>query len=483
MPADTVAYSESHTVIIGGGFAGSLLALKLAMSGIRPILIEQRAHSGGGLAYGDSARNHVLNVPAGRMDVGLTLGFVDWLETFPTETAEAVAEAGELALAFVPRVLFGRYMQAQVAAAVEAGHVQRMRGEVSGLSKTAAGHEVKLADGRHLKAEKVVLATGNPPPRAPDVRDENGACLADAPGFVPDPWGPEALQNLAPQAPVLLIGTGLTMVDMALALAEQGHAGPIFVLSRRGVLPLPHEVGGAWPSFLEASAGRSPLEIMKRLRQEARAAVAQGVPWQRVLDAARPQVAQVWAAWTRKERSRFLRHARSFWDVHRHRLAPRIAQAFQSLVERGQVVLLSGRLNRFAIQDKRLSIVYAIRGRRETGTISVARVINCTGPRTDFATVGTPLFADLRRQGLIRPDELGLGLETDDVRVINANGTASNSLFAIGNLTRPAAWEVTAVPEIAAQVSRLVTIITQAAPREMESNRLLRAFLDQGDGI
>lgn len=483
--ADTIAYPENRTVIIGGGFAGGLLALKLAASGVRSILIEQSAWAGEGLAYGDRARNHVLNVPVSRMDVGLTPSFADWLKAFPSETAEAVAEAGELAQAFVPRALFGRYMQAQVAAAVDAGHIQRLRGEVTGLSQIAGGYEVRLADGRRLKADKAILATGNPPPRAPDVRSEDGVLLGDMPGFIPDPWAPEALRNLDPQAPVLLIGTGLTMVDMSLALTEQGHVGAIFVLSRRGVLPLPHVAGGAWPAFLEASIGRSPVEIMKRLRQETRAAIAQGVPWQRVLDAARPQVAPIWAAWSRKERSRFLRHARPFWDVHRHRLAPRIAQAFRGLAERGQLVPLSGRLKRFALRDGRLNIAYVARGRREIRTIEVARVINCTGPRTDFAAVGTPLFANMRDQGLIRPDELGLGLETDDARVVNANGHSSSSLFATGALTRPAWWEVTAVPEITAQVSRLVSTIANSALFGGDSGKgtLLTNFLDLGAGI
>lgn len=486
MAASTKTDLVHSLAIVGGGFAGSLLALKLAEhGGQRPVLIEASRYAGPGLAYGAAGRDHVLNVPVHRMEVGLKPGFANWLADYPSEIAEAVAEAGDLAQAFVPRRLFGLYMQAQIDAAVANGRILRVRGDVTRLQKDAVTYSLHLADGRQLNVGRVVLATGNMAPKAPDVMDEDRQRLADSPLFTPDPWASDALENLEPDAPILLIGTGLTMADIALSLSRHGHAGPIFVLSRRGLLPLPHVSGGTWPAFLDAHIGQSPLQLLRRLRQEALFALAEGVPWQRVLDAARPHAAQIWAAWTRAERTRFLRHARPFWDVHRHRVAPRISRALQDLVARRQVIPLSGRLKSFAARGDHLNISYTVRNRREVRNIKVARVINCTGPRSDYASLGKPLFAALREQGLIHADSLGLGLETRDARIVDAHGEVSHSLFAIGSLTRPAWWEVTAVPELSAQISRLVEVVAggEALLKDAAPVSLALDFIDLGAGI
>jgi uncharacterized NAD(P)/FAD-binding protein YdhS len=185
------------------------------------------------------------------------------------------------------------------------------------------------------------------------------------------------------------------------------------------------------------------------------------------------------------ERNRFLRHARPFWDVHRHRVAPRIGRALHDLVERRQVIPLSGHLKSFAARGDYINIAYTVRNRREIRNIRVARVINCTGPRSDYATLGTPLFAALCEQGLIHADALGPGLETRDARIVDAHGQVSDSLFAIGSLTRPAWWEVTAVPELSAQISRLVEVVArdEALPKDAGPAGMALNFFDLGAGI
>ena len=477
------------TVIVGGGFAGTLLALNLAQQGLKPnpVLIEMKPQAGPGLAYGAAGPEHLLNVPVQRMEVGLSPTFLDWLADFPDETAAAIAESGDLAQAFVPRVLFGRYLRERIESAVAEGRVRRLRAEVTRIHKTDGHYEVALADDRLLAADRIVLATGNPSPAGVTVADESHQSLIDSPLFITDPWAADSLAGLDPEAPVLLVGTGLTMADIVLSLHARGHRGQIYVLSRRGLLPLTHAAGGVWPPFLgpEILKDRTtvtPLKLTRRIRAEVRAAMAKTVPWQRVLDAVRPMVAQIWAGWSRAQRAQFLRHLRPFWDVHRHRLAPRIARRLQALIGCGQLVPLSGRLKGFGCRGGQLHVAYAVRHRREVRSLVVARVINCTGPRSDYDRLGTPLFADLRRQGLIYANRLGLGLETSDARVIDVHGQVSESLYAIGSLTRPAWWEVTAVPEIAAQITRLAKILTDHLDRRPEKS-LASAFLDLGTGI
>ncbi|MDZ4778293.1 MAG: FAD/NAD(P)-binding protein [Alphaproteobacteria bacterium] len=450
--------------IIGGGFSGALLAMRLAHAAPdRTIhLIERQRRAGVGLAYGACETHHLLNVPTSRMELGLSPSFADWLAT---RTDFTVQDGGALADAFAPRALFGRYVEERLA---EAKTVRRLRGDAVRVSRTE--RKVFLADGRAIDADIVVLATGNRPP-AP-LRDAHDGRQA-----VPDPWSRDAFDDLDVDAPVLFIGAGLTMVDIALSLAARGHSGEMIALSRHGLLPTRHESGGTWPAFLASPESQTARGAFALVRREITRAVAAGVPWRRVIDAARPEVARVWRSWPRSERARFLRHARAYWDIHRHRMAPQIADALDALRASGQLRVMAGR-----VVDSRDGEV-RVRRRRgpDVETVRIARVFNCTGPASDFARIEEPLFADLRRNGLMRADALHLGIETEESAFVDARGAPSHWLFALGPLTRPAFWEVTAVPEIRAQVDALAHRLLHDAPRP--ATDLADAFGDLGAGI
>ena len=459
------ARGERRIAIIGAGFAGSLLAVRLAgVPGVTPVLVEKSRDAGPGLAYGAAGPTHVLNVTVQRMEVGLSPSFQDWLDAHSRETAEAVTEAGELAQAFVPRRLFGHYMAERVGEAVAAGRIRRVRGEVTAIRTEAGGFTLTLADGRTLEAGDVVLATGHLPPRPISVRSPHGDELQDSHAFVPDPWTPGVLASIRRDQAVLLIGSGLTAIDVALSLQAQGHTGAIHLLSRHGLLPRLHLAGGEWPPFLGPRAGHSPLRLLRILRDQAAAASLRGIPWQRVMDAARPDIARIWSAWDEKARARFLRHGRSIWDVHRHRMPQRVANRLIALMEGGQLRVHGGRLMSYEAGAGGLWLTLRPRGSREARHIQVDHVVNCTGPGGNFADTQLPLFADLRRQGLIRADHRHLGIETLDTEVIDATGNIVDGLHALGSLTRPALWEITAVPDITAQVSRLVARLVGPEP-------------------
>jgi uncharacterized NAD(P)/FAD-binding protein YdhS len=474
---------EAKTIVIaGGGFAGTLFALKLsaARPDYRVLLVERNAPHGRGLAYGACAPYHLLNVPAARMELGLTPGFADWLRTrHQAALAEALAESdGELASAFVSRELFGTYLQERLAEAISSDPsrgLRLIRGDaVRALEPPSRG--LLLEDGRELKADVVVLATGNLAPRPPPVKDD---WFYDSAAFIPDPWARGAFDPVDPDAPIALIGTGLTMVDVALKLAAGGHCGPIHAVSRHGYMPTVHRAGGAWEPFLKPHIPASPATLMRIVRAQVRAAEKNDVPWQRVIDAVRPNIAGVWDAWNETQRRQFLRHLRAPWDIHRHRMAPRIWQGLSALLERGQLRISAGRLRAWRPLADGVEIVMADHGQERR--LAVSHVVNCTGPRSDFGRIAVPLISDLRRRGFVVPDALGLGIETDDCAARDDVGRASTWLFALGPLTRPAWWEITAVPEIAVQVERLVRDIAQ--PRKAPLRALAEAFVDLGAGI
>jgi uncharacterized NAD(P)/FAD-binding protein YdhS len=474
---------ERRIAIIGGGFSGSLLALKLTAR--RPdwliTLIDPAVRPGRGLAYGACAPYHLLNVPAHRMEVGLAPAFQAWLQDSGQDLDDALDESsGDLADAFLPRRLLGDYLQARLAAAppsINGQGLRRVRGEAVGVME-GPGRGVRLFDGREIEADIVVLATGNLPPKAPFPAD---SWLQDHPAFIPDPWANGALSGLDPAAPVLLLGTGLTMVDIALRLAEEGQTGPMLAISRRGLAPTAHQAGGAWAPFLTPMLPASPLTLCRAVRQAAAQAGRENLPWQRVMDAVRPSIAQVWLSWSEAQKRQFLRHLRPRWDIHRHRMAPRVAARLDGLVESGALTVMAGRLRDWTRQGDQVSATLVRRGGAGSMAIRAGTVINCTGPRSDLVGLAVPLFSDLSRRGLILPDRLGLGLESDDCAVLDHRGKASSWLYAVGPLTRPALWEITAVPEITAQLDRLSLALSRdEAPA---TSGLAETFVDMGAGI
>jgi uncharacterized NAD(P)/FAD-binding protein YdhS len=221
------------------------------------------------------------------------------------------------------------------------------------------------------------------------------------------------------------------------------------------------------------------LALARIVRSEIAKAEAQHIPWQRVFDAARPAVASVWNNWDDKSRRQFLRHLRVRWDIHRHRMAPRIGKELDGLLKSGKLEIVAGRLAGFHEAGGQVEAILKLRG-GGTRVFMAGQIVNCTGPGNDFDKIAIPLVADLRERGLAKADSLGVGFETKDCAVLDAAGRPSTWLFALGPLTRPAWWEITAVPEINIQIDRLVAQISSDAP----APRLTTAdFLGMGEGI
>ncbi|MBS0612828.1 MAG: FAD/NAD(P)-binding protein [Proteobacteria bacterium] len=473
--------SDSKTVIIiGGGFSGALFGLKLHRQcpGWRIIIAEPRKRLGRGVAYGACDPGHLLNVPVSRMEVGLSPSFTDWLRERAELIPEALVESAlDLSAAYVPRRLFGDYIEERVNAALDNRSLtglSSVRGEVVRLLQDGRG--VLLNDGRQIRADIVVLAMGNLPPRPPAGPD---AWLYDTGFFIPDPWAADAFADIEPDEPLLLLGTGLTTVDIVLRLRQAGHRGALLALSRRGLTPRVHMGGGSWPEFLRGDFQASARALTRLVRAQIEAAAARGIPWQRVFDAARPAVPAVWNALDTFSRRQFLRHLRPRWDIHRHRMAPRVQAAFERLRAEGTLEVMAGRIAGYRPQGHRVEVTIQRRG-GGTRVFPAGHVINCTGPGGDFQRIAIPLIAELRERRLAVPDALGVGLETRDCAVIDGAGEASSWLYALGPLTRPAWWEIIAVPEINLQIERLVA---QLSGPGAAAKLTAADFRDMGGGI
>ncbi|HEU4950571.1 MAG TPA: FAD/NAD(P)-binding protein [Holophagaceae bacterium] len=434
--------------IVGAGASGVLAAVHLheAAPGLSTAILDAGARAARGLAYGTPYGAHLLNVPAGRMSarLGDPGHFERWLE------ARGIPEAAGV---FAPRAHYGDYLAELLSeACAPPSRYRRLGGTAVGLTRSGAEWAVHLQDGRALAAGQVVLALGNLAPADPL------GLGADAPeGYLQDPWAPGAAQGLAPDAPVLLLGTGLTMVDLALALRAEGHRGPLHAISRRGLLPRSHEAHAPWPLPVPP-VGLSPRAALHWLRGQARATAEAGGDWRTAVDGLRPHTARIWASWSPEARRSFLRHARPFWEVHRHRTAPEVARAVARLVEAGDLRVRAGRILALSPSAAGLSVAWRPRGADREARLEVVRVINCTGPASDYQAVDQPLIAQLRRAGWLCPDPLRLGVETGPSgEVLDRDGRPVPGLFTLGPLRRPALWESTAIPEIRAQAASLAT--------------------------
>lgn len=466
-PSPSSPIPERHVAIVGAGFTGSLLAAHLLRTAPAPLvvhLIEAGHPPGAGLAYSTGNSGHLLNVRAYNMSAypDDPRHFLRWL--WGRDDGGAIPPSGH---AFVSRGLYGAYVrdvlaQAQREAPAHA-RLNLIRGEVVDLrtdGRAPSGPngpwQVRLADGRAITADTAALCIGHFPPAPPPLTTPGAAEALASRHFIGDPWDNGAITAIPAEAPVAILGTGLTMVDTVLSLLDQGHRGPVTAMSRRGLLPHRHQETRPYTSFLHPEVmPRTVLDVLIALKADARRAVQGGYDWRAAFDALRPHHHRIWAFLPMEERRRFLRHARPFWEVHRHRMAPEVADRIGAARASGQLAILAGRLAGAVLNGDGLDLTVTARGGAGEHRLHAAALVNATGTNCDYARIRHPLVRSLLERGLARPDELHLGLDvTEAGAVINAEGEAIPHLLALGPVSKAPFWEMTAVPELRSQCAQ-----------------------------
>jgi uncharacterized NAD(P)/FAD-binding protein YdhS len=400
--------------VVGGGCSGVLVTRELLRGGEDDVVLIEPGEPGGGIAYGAARPWHLLNSRAGAMSAD------------PDDPDHFVRWAGTTAAAFRPRAEYGRYLRAVLDEADRAhpGRFRVRRARVSAIGPEGA---VALDDGGAVQADHVVLATGGPGAARQQIEHR---------AYVADPWRPGALEALPADRPVLLVGTGLTAVDVALTLTADRHrTAPVVAVSRRGLLPLTHTADATPPTVPSLDDCATLRDVVRAVR----AAAGEAGDWRGVVDGLRPLLDQLWTALTPGEQDAFLRHLARPWECHRHRMAPEVAARVVQLRAAGLLEIRAGGVAAWP------------------GLADFAAVVNCAGPGRLPGAAG-PLIGGLLAAGLARVGPHGLGLDIDEAgRLIGVGGRAHDRLWVVGALRRGARWETTAVPEIRAQARRLVT--------------------------
>jgi uncharacterized NAD(P)/FAD-binding protein YdhS len=404
-------------IIIGGGASGVLVALHVVRNSRESTMltiIEPQQRLGEGVAYSTQDDTHLLNVPAGGMSA------------YSNDPQHFAAWAGCAPDAFVARHRYAAYLRSELASAVAASntvHMQHVCDAAITISRDPL--RVTVSNGTVIDGDALILALGNAPPTSPDWVHDFAATRV-----VSDPWAPRALDAIGAGDQVLCIGTGLTFVDIALSLARRGVR--VTGVSRHGLLPMAHASFGALP-VLPASFA-TPRAVLRWIRTQA--------DWRAALGALRPATPHIWQGFTPRQQVQFLRLARRYWDIHRHRMSAEVAHELAHMQATDAIVVRRGDGRQLA----------------ESGAFDA--VVLCTGP-DDAALLTTPPLRALVDAGVICPGPHGMGVDTVAVsgQITSAAGGPAAGLFAIGPLRRGTLWESTAVPEIRSQAQQLATLL------------------------
>jgi uncharacterized NAD(P)/FAD-binding protein YdhS len=458
----------NSVAVVGAGAAGTLVAAQLAAQAgegrgrtgrtgqpLEIVLVDPSPRTGDGVAYATRDPRHRLNVSAGRISAWPDRAdhFLHWLAQNHPEYADPAA--------FAPRMLYGDYLRdvlaESLAAAGDSVRLVRVEDRVTGLVPLGRRWRIRVGQDGTRYVDAVVLALGSGPP-------DDGWAPAElhrSAYFVADPWAPGALEKLQQaDGDVLLVGTGLTMVDLATALARPGRV--VHAVSRHGLLPAAHHAElvtpAAPPTLPDGELGLDELTavVSTHIAETTR----RTGDWRPAVDGLRPLNSVIWQRLSLIDRKRFLaEHARS-WEVRRHRMAAPVASSIAALREAGQLVVRAG-----LVADVRADPAGLRVGLVDGSTLSVSTVVNCTGPTDQVQRRGSAVLLDLLTAERVRPGDLGLGLATDlDGRLLRGDGTVQAGLWGLGALRRGQLYESTAIPEIRVQARDVAAAVIDELP-------------------
>lgn len=446
--------------IIGGGFSGCLTAIHLLnqskdirvvlLNSIHPVLL--------GIAYNTSQAEHLLNVPAAKMSVfpNEPLHFVNWL----TKQADySTLTTTELEKQYVPRILYGSYLKETLSPLLLDDRLNIVNAMAQGIEKFNESYKITLDNDTFVSAEHIVLALGNSLPAPPKIKNTS---FFNCNNYCANPWDYSFLKKIQPHENVLLIGTGLTMVDCVLSLNKQGFKGNITALSPKGYAPASHTKTAPWPDFTDKFKNKSLLEILKTVRQQLDLATQSNIPWQSVIDSIRPQVSTIWQELSDKDKQQFISHLRHIWGVARHRLPEAIHKCLEDLKSYNQLHIIAGRIQNMHEEKNQIQVDVLLKNSGTPRQMYFTKIINCTGPQANYAEIKTPFIENIIRNQIAQPHPLKMGLLANSLgQVLDNNGNPVPKVYTIGSLLRGVLWETTAVPEIRQQAENVATQIAQ----------------------
>ena len=478
---DDPVIRPAHIVVVGGGFSGTMAAVNIARLTEHPVtitVVNDRGPVGRGIAYGLRRPEYLLNVAARNMSAfpHEPDHFLDWLRT--RSEFELMPEV-ELRERFVARQIYGDYVRS-----IAQHHLQSQGGGSRAASEFVDGTAVdiepagtrcvvRLADGSGIEADRVVLATGNEPPAPLPGTPE----LADHPAWVENPW--QAWEQRLPShdGSVVILGTGLTAVDIIITLRALGWLGTIHAVSRHGWFPHAHFRGIEYPEFPPADvdlAGLGLEKLVTLVEEHCAKLHERNANPAIIVDKLRPHTQRIWSGFSREDRLTFARKHAARWNVFRHRIAPDLHAQLASSQLTGQLRVHAASIAKLESCEQRIQVEMA-----DGESVQGDLVINATGPSTRFTATRSTLLQNLLRRGAIAPDTTDMGAFIDaDHTVLTGSGERSPWLVALGPLLKGTYWETIAVPELRVQARRVAeTVLGSARTPEPDSQLQLEYMI------
>jgi uncharacterized NAD(P)/FAD-binding protein YdhS len=443
------------TLIVGAGAAGTLTAARLLDESVRRrvavnvTLVDPRPVAGRGVAYSTGDKRHLLNVPAYQLSAYPEDGehFLCWLDARGIRVDPYT---------FAPRALYGEYLGHvldEAARAAAGSTLRHVRARAVDVDPQPGRCQVLLDNGERLHADNVVLALGH---LGVDVSWAPSS-LVGSRRFVADPWAPGALTSVPSDGDILLVGTGLTMVDSFVSLTGPGRV--VHAVSRRGHLPNRH-ADGILPRMEPPDFGPVPELAAMRAAMSAHLEKARSRygDWRPAVDSIRAMTQRLWRGLSAVEQAEFVALDSRGWESMRHRTAPQVGATVADARRSGALQPHRGTVRAVVESESGIDVALS-----DGSILQVSAVVNCTGP-CDKPADSTDLFVRrLLDRGLVRPGPLGIGVETtDDGRVINREGSADSPVWTLAALRKGSLWECTAIPEIREQAAGLARHLVKA---------------------
>lgn len=458
--------------IVGGGFTGAAVAYHLARQRVsaRVIVFEPRSRLGAGLAYDTQSLTNRINVPATRMSLlpDDEEHFARWIDGTSAlyDDPDAVAPDGQT---YPRRAVFGRYVNEHLLPHLERGRIRHVRSGVAAIARAGDRWKVTTDAGAEYHANVVVIATTHP---AASVPAAVAKPLARDKRLIADATGERALADVKASDRVVIVGTGLTMADIVAELDHKGHTGRIIAFSRRGLLSRGHARAFGLPFGVFAGRPHTALSLLRSVRQNISAVERSGGQWQWVIDAVRGQAQEFWPKLGSKEQAKIIRYLRPYWDAHRFRIAPQVAGVLSRRIEDGSLEVLAASLDKIKAEASGIRITVRPRRGEQRREIIADRVILATGPAHGDVLASQQHLTGLAQSGLLRRDELGLGIKTDaQGHAVDAAGNSVATLFIAGPLARATFGELMGLPQVSDYALKVANqaakeiVAAQPAPR------------------
>jgi uncharacterized NAD(P)/FAD-binding protein YdhS len=447
--------------IIGGGFSGSLTAIQLLnnSNSVSIKLINYNYPLAQGVAYSTNSVENLLNIPAGKMSAFADQPdhFIDWIKS-QAQFNYLINDTIEKD--FIPRFIYGLYLTSILDKYRSNKQLQLITAKAVDINERNNFFEIYFNNNSILKADVVVLATGNFLPAHPKIKNTS---FFISKNYFNNPWNDTYIGTINPTQDILLIGTGLTMVDCVLNLKKINFKGTIYAVSPRGYTPAPHINTNTYPDFYPEFKNKSLLGIFKTIRKHLKFAEKQNIKWQAVIDTIRPHAQEIWQHLSQKEKQQFVSHLRHIWGVARHRLPETVYSKIIELKDKEQLKIIGGRLQNIVEQNDTIKVNIKMRGTNQIKTFNISRIVNCTGPQSNYAELNDELIQNLLKKNIISTHPLKMGINAlPNGQVLKNENDISKNIYALSSLLRGVLWETTAVPELRAQAENVAKQITNS---------------------